>query len=134
VLRSARQTGDFKVTVVTGASALGFVTDFLDALGVKTGTRITAVAVENRLFGKSVTVSGLVSGRDIVAALDGLDIGRALLVPNVMLKEGEEVFLDDVALAELGEKLGCSVIPFDSTPQGLYRTVRKIAKAEKLRT
>lgn len=134
VLRSARPVGDFKVTVATGASALGFVTDFLDALSVRTGTEITAVAVENRLFGESVTVSGLVAGRDIMATLEGQEIGRALLVPDVMLKEGEGVFLDDVTLAELGEKLGCCVMPFDSTPQGLYRTVRKIAKAEKLRT
>jgi len=134
VLRSARPVGDFKVTVATGASALGFVTDFLDALGAKTGVEVIAVAVENRLFGESVTVSGLVAGKDIMAALEGQEIGRALLVPDVMLKEGEGVFLDDVTLDELGERLGCGVIPFDSTPQGLYRTVRKIAKADKLRT
>jgi NifB/MoaA-like Fe-S oxidoreductase len=85
--------------------------------------------VENRLFGESVTVSGLVSGGDIIAALEGKDIGRALLVPDVMIKEGEGVFLDDISLDELGTRLGCRVAAFDSTPQGVYRTVKKLATA-----
>ena len=127
VLRSARPMGAFRVTVVTGASALGFVTDFLNALGTKTGTEIRPVAVANRLFGESVTVSGLVAGADIIAALKGKDIGRALLVPDVMLKEGEGVFLDDITLAELEQLLGCRVLPFDATPQGCYRAIRELA-------
>ncbi|MFA7060374.1 MAG: DUF512 domain-containing protein [Pedobacter sp.] len=128
VLRSARPTGDFKATVVTGTSALGFVTDFLDKLGVKTGTNIIPAAIENRLFGESVTVSGLVVGMDIIASLAGKEIGRALLVPDVMLKEGEGIFLDDVTLEELGQCLGCQVVPFDATPQGCYRAIRKLAR------
>lgn len=128
VLRSARHTGDFRATVVTGASALGFVTDFLDTLGAKTGTEIIPVAVENRLFGESVTVSGLVAGTDIIAALEGMEIGRALLVPDVMLKEGEGVFLDNVTLDELEQRLGCRVVAFDATPQGCYRAIRELAR------
>lgn len=128
VLRSARPAGDFRVTVVTGASAQGFVTDFLDALGQKTGTELIAAAIENRLFGASVTVSGLVAGRDIIATLDGQKIGRALLVPDVMLKEGEGIFLDDVTLEELGHRLDCHVMTFDSTPQGFYRALRELAR------
>ena len=65
---------------------------------LKTGLDLVPVAVENRLFGESVTVSGLVSGGDILAALAGVEIGRALLVPDVMLKEGEGMFLDDLSL------------------------------------
>ena len=83
---------------------------FWQQLGEKTGLTIVPVAVENRLFGESVTVSGLVSGNDIVAALEGIEIGRALLVPDVMLKEGEGMFLDDVTLEELGKKLHCRVV------------------------
>jgi putative radical SAM enzyme (TIGR03279 family) len=124
ILRSARHTGDFRVTVVTGLSAYGFVAEFLAKLGEKIGTGIATIAVENRLFGESVTVCGLVAGNDIIAALAGKDMGTALLVPDVMLKEGEGVFLDDVSLEELGQRLGCRVVTFDSTPQGCYRAIR----------
>ena len=128
VLRSARPVGDFRITAVTGVSAYGFVAEFLAKLGEKTGTGIATVAVENRLFGESVTVCGLVAGNDIIAALHGADLGSALLVPDVMLKEGEGVFLDDVSLVELGQRLGCRVVTFDSTPRGCYRAIRGLAK------
>lgn len=126
-LRSARRTGNHRVTVVTGVSAFSFVAEFLAKLGEKTGLEIIPLAVENRLFGSSVTVSGLVVGGDIIAALKTREIGTALLLPDVMLKEGEGVFLDDLSMKELEKKLGCRVIPFDSTPQGLYRTLKKLA-------
>jgi putative radical SAM enzyme (TIGR03279 family) len=126
VVKSAKPLGDFSVTVATGVSSFGFVADFLAGLSAKTGLNLQAVAVENRLFGPSVTVSGLVAGNDIIATLKGRPIGRMLLIPDVMLKEGEGVFLDDVSLEELGSQLGCRVETFDSTPQGLYMVLKKL--------
>ena len=125
-LRTARPVGSFPVTVVTGLSSFGFVAEFLKQLGKKCGLEIRPVAVENRLFGEEVTVSGLLSGNDICAALEGVDIGRALLIPDVMLKEGEGLFLDDMSLEEMQRRLGCRVIPFDPTPQGCYRALRSL--------
>jgi len=125
-LSSARHLGDFRATVITGVSSFPFVREFLAGLGEKTGVTIVPVAVENRLFGESVTVSGLVAGNDIVAALASVEVGRALLVPDVMLKEGEGMFLDDLPLEELGKKLGCRVVTFDSTPQGMYRALKQL--------
>lgn len=127
-VRAARHLGEFPVTVVTGMSMIALVTEFLSSLKEKTGIDVTPVAVPNRLFGDSVTVTGLVAGRDIITALTGADIGRALLVPDVMLKEGEGVFLDDVSLETLEAELQCPVIPFDSTPQGLYRVLKSVAR------
>lgn len=130
VARAARHIGKFRVTVATGMSAFGFVADLLMNLSAKTGLELVAMAIQNRLFGASVTVSGLVSGSDIIFALEGQEIGVALLVPDVMIKEGEGIFLDDVSLEELGTRLGCRVMTFDSTPQGLYRALKQLAKAE----
>lgn len=127
VLRSARPMKRCRLTVVTGVSAFGFVAEFLEKLCEKAGVEIRAVAVENRLFGESVTVCGLVAGNDIISALRGSEIGSALLVPDVMLKEGEGVFLDDLSVGELGERLGCRVICFEATPRGCYGAIREIA-------
>jgi NifB/MoaA-like Fe-S oxidoreductase len=102
------------------------VSDFLVQLSERTGLQIVPVAVENRLFGANVTVSGLVGGIDIIAALSGVDIGRALLIPDVMLKEGAGVFLDDVSCDDLQREIGCGVMPFDTTPQGLYRALHRL--------
>ena len=128
VVRRATTVGTFRATVVTGVSSFPFVSDFLGKLGEKTGLQLVPYAVENRLFGEMVTVSGLVSGNDIISALAGHEIGAALLVPDVMVKEGEGVFLDDVSLEELEHRLGCPVILFDSTPRGCYRTLKSLQK------
>ena len=69
-------------------------------------------------------MSGLIAGNDIAAAVAGQDTGSCLLVPDVMLKEGEGVFLDDVSLDTLERRIGCPVIVFDSTPGGLYKVLR----------
>jgi putative radical SAM enzyme (TIGR03279 family) len=127
-LRRAQRLGSFRVTVVTGVSAFGFVSDFMEKLGEKSGLEIQLLAVENRLFGESVTVSGLVAGNDIIASLTGREIGSALLLPEVMLKEGEGLFLDGVTLEELGQRLGCRVVPFEATPQGCYRALRELSR------
>ena len=123
-LRRAKPIGTFRTTVVTGVSSAGIVGEFLAALGEKTGLDLVPLAVQNRLFGPSVTVTGLVSGSDIIEALADHDTGSFLLVPDVMLKEGEGLFLDDVSLDELEQRIGCPVVVFDSTPAGCYRTLR----------
>lgn len=128
VVRRAATLGKFRVTVITGVSSFGFVKDFLDALGKKTGLELVPLAAENHLFGTSVTVTGLVSGNDIVSAVAGSKTGIALLVPDVMLKEGEGVFLDDISVAELERRTGCPVVVFDSTPQGCYRSLKLLQK------
>jgi putative radical SAM enzyme (TIGR03279 family) len=125
-VRAARHLGDFKATVITGVSSFPFIGEFLAQLGEKTGLRLIPVAVKNRLFGESVTVSGLVPGNDIISALSGKEIGAVLLIPDVMLKEGEGVFLDDVSLSTLGERVGCRVITFDTTPRGLYLKLKNL--------
>lgn len=132
VIRSAGKLRNFKVSVVSGRSAIGFVSDFTAALSEKSGVEIVPIAVENRLFGCSVTVSGLISGRDILAALEGVDTGMALFVPDVMLKEGEGVFLDDLPVEELEKRLGRRVILFDSSPRGFYNCLKKLSQSNKI--
>ncbi len=128
VLRGVRQIGSFRATVVTGVSSLGIVSVFLSQLSDRSGVDIVSLAVENRLFGPRVTVSGLIPGNDIIAALAGHETGACLFVPDVMLKEGEGVFLDDVSLDELERRVNCPVIVFDSTPAGFHSALRLCGK------
>lgn len=126
LLDEVEYLGNLDVTVVTGVSAWGYVSAFTEKLAQKTGVKIKAIAVPNALFGGHVTVTGLVTGSDIVAALKGCNPGGMVLVPDVMLKEGEGLFLDDMSLADLERELGCPVEEFSATPFGLYEKLKEI--------
>ena len=82
------------------------------------------VQVENNFFGKSVTVAGLLSGRDIIKALhDNTDLSRILLVPDVTLMEESDLFLDNVSLKDLEEATGMRVVRIESTLQGMIDAI-----------
>jgi putative radical SAM enzyme (TIGR03279 family) len=120
VLAEATRQRLGRVTVVTGESPVQYLTDFCRELSRCTAVELAVVPVANRLFGPSVTVTGLVAGRDIIAALSGRDLGDAVVLPDVMLKEGEGVFLDDLAVADIAAACGVPVVVAESTPAGLY--------------
>ena len=67
-------------------------------------------ALENGFFGPSVTVSGLLTGGDLVRGLQGAE-GAAVLISACMLRDGEQVFLDDMTLEEVSRALEKPVIP-----------------------
>lgn len=66
--------------------------------------------IENDFFGRSVTVSGLICGQDIIKNLKGKDYDR-LLITKSMLKADEDVFLDDVTVGEMEKELNLEVVP-----------------------
>lgn len=130
-LEEAREVLDYAeplpphaVTVVTGESPYRYLSRFIEALAEKTGITMKTIAVRNLLFGETVTVTGLVSGRDIIEGLKGKDLGDLLFVPDVMLKEGEGVFLDDLAVEDLENTLGVEVKVVEATPNGIYQALR----------
>ena len=59
----------------------------------------------NRFFGEKITVSGLLTGQDIIAQLQGKKLGERLLLPVNMLRSGTDVFLDDVTVGEVEKTL-----------------------------
>jgi putative radical SAM enzyme (TIGR03279 family) len=107
------------VSTFTGESASGDLERFTRQLSERTGTTIHLYPVRNEFFGGYVTVTGLLTGRDVLAQLRGRPLGRALLVPDVVLREGEEIFLDDLSLTDLERELGVAVRKVASTPWGL---------------
>lgn len=94
------------VTGVLGAKMLGPVAARLNKVS---GLQVSVKAVENEYFGKQVTATGLVTGSDILARVAPGEAGDLLVVPSVMLKKGESVFLDDVKLEDLAGRLKSAV-------------------------
>ena len=56
-------------------------------------------------WGQDQVVTGLLTGEDLLSGLAGLDLGDELLLPSVMLRQGQPVFLDDMSLEELRQQL-----------------------------
>jgi len=67
---------------------------------------VEVVPVENRFFGPMVTVSGLLTGRDVIEALRGRALGEVVFLPRAMFDASGELTLDDVSPAAIGEALG----------------------------
>lgn len=123
VLAEVKRLPAGRVTVVTGESPYPWVARFLAGYGDKTGVACSPVAVPNRFFGDQVTVTGLLSGQDIIAALAGRDLGDLVLLPDVMLKEGEGLFLDELTPADLAKVLCCRVEVFRADPEGFHEVL-----------
>jgi NifB/MoaA-like Fe-S oxidoreductase len=65
--------------------------------------------IRNDFFGETITVSGLLTGGDIIRQLKGKELGECLLLPCNVLRSGEDVFLDDVTLDEMKTALQVEV-------------------------
>ena len=115
-----------KVSLITGSSFAMELEGFARRLGVRTGTELQVVSVENRFFGSSVSVAGLLTGRDILAATEGRDLGEAVLVPDVLFKADEELLLDDMSLAELEAGVGVPVLRISSDPWGILDGLERL--------
>lgn len=124
---------DFKsprsVSIATGAAAYDTIKALSDSLMARVkGLTIQVYRIKNNFFGESVTVAGLLTGKDVSEQLMGMDLGDELLFPAVMLKADEDIFLDDMTPAELSEKLGgIPVRPSNSDGAELIRTLLGIA-------
>jgi NifB/MoaA-like Fe-S oxidoreductase len=81
----------------------------LNDLAAITGWEIQLVPVSNSLFGPQVTVSGLLSGQDVLDALQGLDLGERVVLPRSMLDNEGTRSLDDVTINEMESRLGAPV-------------------------
>jgi len=96
--------------VVTGVLAHKYIANLIKTAEEKYDTILGEVhAVRNEFFGGGVTVSGLVTGGDIIKQLQGKITGTKLLIPRNMLRHNENVFLDDVTVPELSAALGIPI-------------------------
>ncbi len=104
--------GAVPFSIATGTAAAPYLQKLVDSAGAKCpAVRGRVWPVVNRFFGETVTVAGLVTGRDLLQQLQGKDLGERLLIPASMLRAGERVFLDDVTLDEVEQTLGIPVFP-----------------------
>jgi putative radical SAM enzyme (TIGR03279 family) len=119
-----------KYALITGTSFMPYLEDFAEKLKSINGLSLEVFKAENKFFGPSVTVTGLLTGRDVLKTVIGKTKADCLLVPDVMLKNGDNIFLDNVTLKDLEENLGISVKSIEATPEGLIKEISDGSKRE----
>ncbi|MCI6640223.1 MAG: DUF512 domain-containing protein [Pygmaiobacter massiliensis] len=105
-----------RADTVTGVSAYPLIAELCKAAAKKyPPIRVRVHRVENRFFGGNVTVTGLLTGTDIIAQCEGRLKSRRLLLPSTTLRAEQDLFLDDISLTEFSQKLGVltQVVPQD---------------------
>lgn len=94
------------VSIATGVLAAPMIQDCLQRISQKfpfvTGT---VYPIQNHFFGEKITVAGLLTGQDIFRQLKGKPLGEVLLLPDALLRAGEQTLLDDMTISDLEHAL-----------------------------
>ncbi len=100
------------VSIATGEAAYCLIKAMTLKLEEKIdGLKVNVYKIGNDFFGESITVAGLLTGRDIAAQLQGKPLGSLLLFPENALRADGDLFLDDMSPEELSERLGVTAQP-----------------------
>jgi NifB/MoaA-like Fe-S oxidoreductase len=98
------------VSIATGMCAYRVIKGLAEVLEKRyNNLKVNVYPIENIFFGKHVTVAGLLTGQDIISQLKDKELGQVLMVPETMLKAGENVFLDNCTVDMMEEVLGIKV-------------------------
>lgn len=102
---------DNEISIACGTAVCGYMEEFAHrCMEAFPKLKINVYGIRNDFFGHEITVSGLLTARDLLAQLKNKRLGSKLLISKNMLKADEDIFLDDMTLEEFEENLGVSVV------------------------
>ena len=111
-LQKINETKSNKQYIIpTGAIAYDFMVKISKLIMDKfEGLKIKVIPIKNKFFGETITVTGLITAGDLIEQLKDEDLKDGILISRCMMKADEEIFLDNITLKELEEKLNTKVI------------------------
>jgi putative radical SAM enzyme (TIGR03279 family) len=113
-----------EVSIVTGRLAYKFILEMTNKLMMEfPQLKLNVYPIRNDFFGEMITVSGLLTGQDILAQLKDKPLGDKLLLPQNVLKSGESIFLDDMTINELEKSLQVPIDIVKSSGQDLIDAI-----------
>lgn len=84
---------------------------------------LQVVCITNHFFGERITVTGLLTATDILAQLKDRDLGDWIVMPSVVLKADEDIFLDDISLEDVQRTLQVPIHIVKSNGMGFIQSV-----------
>ncbi len=117
-----------KIAVVTGDLSYNFITGLIDKIKEKyNNIDIDVIKVSNEFFGNTITVSGLLTGRDIIGTIKSKSTKYdKVIIPKNCLRDGDVVFLDDITISDMESELGMNVVSINETDG--YAFVEELVK------
>jgi putative radical SAM enzyme (TIGR03279 family) len=115
---------DVYSVIVTGESAYKTVCDLCKkAADVFPHIKAEVVSVKNNFFGGHVTVTGLLTGSDIISALKGRELRGQLILSADMFKKDTELFLDDLTISDVEKALNIKAVKLPRDGEALFTTI-----------
>lgn len=136
LLHSDEESVKRQVSIATGRLAAPFIRKNVELVAnVYKDLEVEVFPIRNDFFGEMITVSGLITGQDLIAQLKNQKLGERLLLPCNMLRAGENVFLDDITVETVEKELGIPVVVVDEDGASFVRalTQKEISKNHKRR-
>ena len=110
-----------RVSIATGKASFNFISGIVEKIKkIWYNVDCSVYCIRNDFYGENVTVSGLLTGGDIINQLKGKDLGDILLIPRNALRHEGDKFLDDVTLEELEKVLSVKALPTKEGCEFLY--------------
>src|SRR5690606_33478332 len=96
--------------LVTGVLATPVILELIEKINKKyPNIKVNVYTIKNEFFGKDITVTGLITGQDIIEQLKDKELGQTLILPSALLRHGESVLLDDLTVDDIEEALKIKV-------------------------
>jgi putative radical SAM enzyme (TIGR03279 family) len=96
----------------------------LQRLNQVNGLEVEMVALNSQYWGQEITVTGLLTGQDLLQALSGRDLGQGILLPSLMLKHDDSCFLDDMRVEDLSQQLNAPILTVNGIDQFIETCTR----------
>lgn len=136
LIHSGEESVKRQVSIATGRLAAPFIRKNVELVAnVYKDLEVEVFPIRNDFFGEMITVSGLITGQDLIAQLKNQKLGERLLIPCNMLRAGENVFLDDITVETVEKELDIPVVVVDEDGASFVRalTQKEISKNHKRR-
>ncbi|MFP4697521.1 MAG: DUF512 domain-containing protein [Eubacteriales bacterium] len=119
-------TIDKECAIVTGFLAYHIINSFVKRLKSKyPNLKVHIYPIKNKFFGERITVSGLLTGKDIINQLKNQRLGQELLLPSNLLKNDEQILLDDVTVTDIEKALQVKVTIVQSIGKDFIQSIIK---------
>lgn len=112
-----------EVFIITGVSAMMVLETVVKRLNLIKGLTVYLLPVENHYFGGNVSVTGLLTGKDILQVMENKYQGQDVIIPEIVFKQGDDVLLDNISLEELRQRSGAHISTVDGSARSLVETV-----------
>ncbi len=112
---------NYKKTIATGVSAAPFIRGLVNSVT----DNVEVVAIKNKFLGETITVAGLITAGDLIEQLKGMDLGKELLIPRVMLNH-DMIFLDDKTVEDVENELNVKVATVENDGYDLVNKLGEV--------